>query len=238
MIKKIKFHYFILTLLTIILVLIVGCSGSVTPDNPPPSEEVNEEPVGPTTGSIIIAGGAESTNDCTPTLTISSEGASYMSFSEDGTNWTGWVEYSTYYDGFNIANNLHGTVLSSGIKYVYVRFKDEEDNLSPQDELSEIANDTIYYEMPELKHLVIEPPTATMKVNGKQLFTVSGIDKNFIEVPLDGTKVTWSHCCNVGEVNPKTGLSTTYTAPSIPGERNVSATYNSFKSTVFITVNY
>ena len=235
MVGKIKLNHLMLIILTIILVLVVGCNGSVTPDTPSPSEEDNEEPVGPTAGSIIIAGGAESTNDCTPTLTISSEGASYMSFSGDGATWTDWIDYAASYDKFYIANNLYGTKLSSGTKSVYVRFKDNEENLSPQEEL---ASDSIYYNMPVLKYLVIDPPTATMKVNGKQLFTVSGIDKNFVEVPLDGTKVTWSHCCNVGEVNPKTGLSTTYTAPSTSGPRNVSASYNNLKRTASITVSY
>jgi len=235
MVGKIKLDHLMLIILTIILVLVVGCSSSIIPDTPSPSEEDNEEPVGPTAGSIIIAEGVESTNNCTPTLTLFSEGAAYMSFSGDGVTWTDWIEYSTTYDKFNIANNLYGTKLSSGTKSVYVRFKDNEENMSSQEE---ITSDSIYYDMPVLKYLVIDPPAATMKVNGKQLFTVSGIDKNFIEVPLDGTKVTWSHCCNVGEVNPKTGLSTTYTAPSTSGPRNVTATYNNIKRTASITVTY
>jgi len=56
-----------------------------------------------------------------------------MSFSGDGVNWCEWEEYGTSYEEFNIANGLNGTELSSGIKYIYVRFKDEEGNLSPSE---------------------------------------------------------------------------------------------------------
>lgn len=235
MVKKIKFNYFTLTLLIIILVLTVGCSGSVTPDIiPSPPEEVNEEPVGPTAGSIIIAGGAETIKDCTPELTIFSEGAAKMSFSGDGETWTEWIDYATSYNKFNIANNLYGTELSSGTKKVYVRFKDEEGNLSPQDEL---AFDIIEYEISTLKYLIVEPSKITMKVQETQVFSVIGVDKEFNEVPLDGGKVSWGYCCNA-YVTPTTGLSVTYTAPSGAGDKYIQAVYGNLKQSAWITVIY
>jgi hypothetical protein len=221
--------------LVIILLLTIGCSSSILPPITPPDNDGNgEEVVGPSAGSIIIAGGAENTKDCTPELTISSEGAAYMSFSGDGNTWTDWIEYSTSYDKFNMANNLYGTVLSSGTKKVYVRFKDEEENLSPEDQL---AFDDIEYEISVLKYLVVEPDGITLKVRQTQVFTVMGMDKEFNEVPLDGGKVTWNACCNA-YVSPATGLSVTYTAPSGPGNKYIQAVYGNFKDSAYITVTY
>ncbi len=69
-----------------------------------------------------------------------------MSFSGNGDAWTEWRDYDTYYDEFNIAKGLNGTEFGSGIRYVYVRFKDKDGNLSPSDEL---VVDIIEYEMSE-----------------------------------------------------------------------------------------
>jgi len=187
-----------------------------------------------TKGSIIIEDDAEYTKDCTPILAISSEDAAYMSFSGDGENWTDWVEYDNFYEEFNIANGMNGTDLSSGIKYVYVRFKDEEGNLSPSDEL---AFDAIEYEMGELYSIKISPQEVAIPVGGSYLFTLHGYDygsKN--EVPLDNAKVTWTKGCGVGSLSPNTGLTTTYTAPSTPGERNITAQYNNLKAGATVNV--
>jgi hypothetical protein len=97
-------------------------------------------------GSIIIENSAEYTKDCTPILAIYSEEAAYMSFGGDGQTWTDWIEYDTFYEEFNIANGLNGTTFGSGTRYIFVRFKDEDGNLSPSDEL---AFDAIEYEMSE-----------------------------------------------------------------------------------------
>jgi len=185
-------------------------------------------------GSIIIENGAECTKDCIPILTIYSEDAAYMSFSGDGENWTDWVEYDNFYEEFNIANGMNGTDLSSGIKYVYVRFKDEEGNLSPSDEL---AFDTIEYEMGELYSIKIFPQEVTIPLGSSCIFTLHGYDygsKN--EVPLDNAKVTWTKSCGVGSLSPTTGLSTTYTAPSTAGERNIIAQYNNLKTGATVIV--
>jgi len=187
----------------------------------------------PTGGYLIIEQGAEITKDCAPSLAIESENAVYMSFSGDGVNWCEWEEYGTSYEEFNIANGLNGTELSSGIKYIYVRFKDEEGNLSPSDEL---AFDTIEYEMGELYSIKIFPQEVTISVGGNYKFTLHGYDLKLNEVPLDSSKATWTKCCGVRKLNPTTGLSTAYTAPSTFGEWNISAQYNNLQTGAVIIV--
>lgn len=187
-----------------------------------------------TKGSIIIEDGVETTKDCTPALIIYSETAKYMSFSGDGESWTEWIDYDTYYDEFNIANGLNGTEFGSGIRYVYVRFKDKDGNLSPS---NEFAFDTIEYEMGELYSIKISPQEVAIPVGGSYIFTLHGYDygsKN--EVPLEGSKVTWTKGCGVGSFSPTTGLTTTYTAPSTPGERNITAQYNNLKTGAIVIV--
>ena len=223
---KIKFNYLTLTLI-IILFLTMGCNISITPDAPFPSDEISGDSIVPTAGNIIIAGGADITKDCTPPLAIFSEGATQMSFSGDGESWTEWVDYDISYEEFNIANGLNGTIFDSGTKYVYVRFKDQEDILFSSDEL---AFDTIKYEMGELYSIKISPQKVTMPVGGCSTFTVHGYDLKLNEVPLDNLKVTWTKPCAVGNLSPTTGLSTTYTAPAIAGERNITAYYNNLQT--------
>lgn len=185
-------------------------------------------------GSLIIEDGAETTKDCTPVLIIYSESAKYMSFSGNGENWTEWIDYDNSYEEFNIANGLNGTEFGSGIKCVYIRFKDEEGNLSPLDEL---VFDTIEYEMGELYSIKISPEEVTIPVGGNHIFTLHGYDhgsKN--EVPLESSKTIWIKYCGVGNLSFITGLSTIYTAPSIPGERNITAQYNNLKTGATIIV--
>lgn len=156
-----------------------------------------------------------------------------MSFSGDGEIWTDWIEYDIFYENFNIANGLNGTTFGSGTRYIYVRFKDENSNLSPSDEL---AFDTIEYEMGELFSIKILPQEVTILINSSYLFTLHGYDLKLNEVPLDGSKITWTKCCGVGNLSPTTGLSTTYTAPSTAGERNITAQYNNLKTGATIIV--
>ena len=193
-------------------------------------------PTAPTKGSIIIAGGAESTDDSTPFLTIYSEGADYMSFSGDGEEWTEWVPYTTSYNDFNIASGLYGTEFSQGGKYVYIRFKNEIGDLSPQDDL---AWDDIYYKLPnlDLKYIKVEPAEITMKVGTTQVFIVKGIDIELNVVPLDGSKVSWSYCCNASAFPLSGSVTTTYTTPSGPGNKFLQATYDGkYKKSAWITV--
>jgi len=231
--NRIKSNYLALTL-TIILVLTTGCNSSVVPNTPSPSGGIGGASIGPTPGIIIIAEGAETTNDCTPSLTIFSEGATQMSFSGDGENWTEWMDYNTSYEEFNIANGFNGTIFGSGTKYVYIRFKDEEDKLSPSNEL---AFDAIEYEMGELYSIKISPQKVTIPVGGSYLFTLHGYDLKLNEVPLESSKATWTKCCvGVGDLSPVTGLSSTYTAPSVAGERNITAYYNNLQTGAVIIV--
>ena len=228
--RKILISAFILILFS---VFYIGCE-SVVFDLP--SEPVLPNPlfsIGPTSGWIIIENDAETTKDCSPSLTIYSEGAAYMSFSGNGENWTEWEDYDTSYEEFNIANGINGTKFGSGTKYVYVRFKDEDGNLSPSDEL---ALDIIEYEMGELFSIKISPQEVTISVGGSCFFTLHGYDLKLNEVPLESSKVIWTECCGVGELSPTIGLSTTYTAPSIPGKRNITAHYNNLKTGATIIV--
>jgi hypothetical protein len=225
-------------ILSFILVLFFlfysGCVNVVSniPSNPESDLPANN--IGPTSGGIIIENGAEITKDCTPTLTVSSEEAAYMSFSGDGNSWTDWISYNSSYEEFNIANGFYGTIFSSGEKNVYVRFKDSEGNLSPIDE---IAFNSIQYEMQDLYFIKIIPQNITISVGDSFTFTVHAYDfggKN--EVPIGGSKVTWTKCCGVGELSPTTGLSTTYTPPPIVSERNITAHYENLATGAIILV--
>ena len=191
----------------------IGCAADITPIFPIIT-------VGPTSGTLLIEGEAGTTFDRTPVLTVYSEGAAYMSFSGDGINWSEWVEYSTFYEDFNIANNLYGTEFSSGLKYVYVRFKDENEKLSLSDNL---ALDTINYEFKDLNSIKIIPSEITMTVGSSYTFEVKGYDIDSNEIPLDGSQIIWEKSCGVGSLSDTSGLTTTYTAPTVTGERDIMA---------------
>jgi len=228
--REILILVFILILFTIFY---SGCA-SIISDLPSEPEPPNSQPpIGPTNGWIIIENDAETINDCTPGLSIYSEGAAYMSFSGNKENWTEWIEYNSNYEDFNIANGLNGTNFGSGTKYVYVRFKDEDGNLSPSDEL---AFDIIEYEMGELFSIKIFPQEVTISVGSSYIFTLHGYELKLNEVPLENSKVTWTKCCGVGNLLPTTGLSTTYTAPKTLGKRNITAQYNNLKTGATIIV--
>lgn len=217
----------ILTIILItILILSTGCASNFTA--PPLPEN------GLSKGTIIISNGAETIQDFTPDLALLCEGAAaYMRFSGDGVEWTNWITYNTNYEGFNISSNSNGATFGSGIKTVFVQFKDSEGNLSPSDDL---AYDTVVYNMPELSQLEISPESAEMKVNEKKSFSVTGWSKyGEYEVPLDGEKVNWYPCCDA-EVDPVNGLSTTYTAPSSSGNYHIRAYYEGKWDTAMIYV--
>lgn len=231
---KNKKKYIILILLFVLFCIFCsGCVSVISGSPTDPEIPLSLPNIGPTSGWLVIEDDLEITKDCTPILSIYSEGADYMSFSGDGENWTEWIDYDTFYEEFNIANGLYGTEFGSGTKYVYVRFKDEEGNLSPSDEL---AFDIIEYEMGELFSIKILPQEVTIPVSSSYLFTLHGYDLKLHEVPLESSKVTWTKCCGVGNLSPTTGLSTTYTAPSIPGKRNITAQYNNLKTGAVIIV--
>ena len=227
--KKIIIFNLLIILLTSFF---AGCSENIVIPiiDPGPSSNPNES----INEKITIENGAETTKDCTPVLTISSEGEAYMSFSGDGNNWTDWLPYNSSYEEFNIANGLNGTIFGSGTKDVYIRFKDSEGNIFPIDI---IPFDSIQYEMQDLHFIKIIPRNVTVSIGENYFFTLHGYDlggKN--EVPLEGSKVTWTKCCGVGKLNPTTGLSTTYTAPLSLGKRDISAHYNNLGAGAVILV--
>jgi len=207
---------YLLYILIAFTILCTGCTADITPTI------FSVVTTGPNSGTISIEGGAETTFDRTPLLTVYSEGAAYMSFSGDGINWNEWVEYNTFYEDFNIANNLYGTELSSGLKYVYVRFKDENEKLSSPDNL---AFDTINYQFKDLNSIKIFPSEITMTVGGSYTFEVKGYDIDSNEVPLNGSQIIWEKSCGVGSLSDTStsGLTTTYTAPTVTGERDIMA---------------
>jgi len=215
-----------LYLFIVLIIFFTGCTDGIIPILPTTIE-------GPASGTILIEGGAESIYDRTPLLTVYSEGADYMSFSGDGVNWSEWVEYSTFYEDFNIANNLYGTEFSSGLKYIYVRFKDENEKLSPS---SNLAFDTINYEFKDLNSIKIFPSEITMSVGSSYTFEVKGYDIDSNEVPLDGLKVNWVKCCGVGSLSNTSGFTTTYTAPTVAGERDIVVEYGPLRAGTKIMV--
>ena len=204
---------YLLYILIAFTILCTGCTDGIAPIFPIIT-------VGPTSGTISIEGGAETTFDCTPELTLYSGGAAYMSFSGDGVSWSDWVKYNTFYDNFNIVNNQNGTQFISGVKYIYVRFKDENEKLSPPDNLS---FDTINYEFKELNSIKIIPSETTMTVGSSYSFEVEGYDIDSNEIPLDGSQIIWEKSCGVGSLSNTSGLTTTYTAPTVTGERDIMA---------------
>jgi len=153
--RKLIYLFYLLIIFTIIC---TGCTSGITPIYPIIT-------VGPISGTILIDDGAETTFDRTPELTLYSEEADYMSFSGDGEVWTDWIEYSPTYEDFSIANNLNGTEFNAGLKYVYVRFKDENEKLSSSKNL---AFDTINYEFKDLNSIKILPSKITMAVESRR----------------------------------------------------------------------
>jgi len=202
---------YLLHILIVFTILYTGCTGVITPPFPPITS-------GPTRGTISIEGGAETTFNRTPELTLYSEGAAYMSFSGDGATWSEWIGYNTFYEDFNMVNNLNGTEFVSGLKYIYVRFKNNNGYLSPSDNL---AFDTINYEFKDLKSIKIFPSEVTMTVGSQYTFEVKGYDIDSNEIPLDGSQIIWEKSCSVGSLSNTSGVTTTYTAPTVTGNRDI-----------------
>ncbi len=219
-------------MIIICTIIFTGCE-SILPEPPSEPETPLPPPVGPSSGWIIIENDVDKIIDCKPLVLIYSEGAAYMSFSGDGESWTEWIEYSTSYEEFNIASGLNGTEFNSGMKYIYVRFKDEEGNLSSPDGL---AFDTVEFEFGELFSIKILPVEVTVSVGESCLFALHGYDLALNEVPLLSAKASWTKCCGAGDLSPSTGLSTTYTTPSSPGERDISAHYENLSTGAVVIV--
>jgi hypothetical protein len=175
----------------------------------------------------MIKGNNGVIKDCTPEFSIFTEKENiiWMSFSGNNIDWSDWVDYSENFDQFNIANSLYGTDMESGVKNIFVRFKDMNGVIFPQDFQEPVCCE-FEYEIQELFSIRIEPRETEVNSGGIQKFIVKGYDlfaEN--EVPLDGNKIEWSKPCAVGKLTPLSGLKTTYTAPEIIGTWNISAHY-------------
>ena len=83
---------------------------------------------------LMVKGNYDIIKDCTPELAIFTEKEDVisMSFSGNSEEWSEWVGYIDNYNHFNIASGLYGTSRESGLKTVYVRFRDIEDNIFPE----------------------------------------------------------------------------------------------------------
>ena len=186
-------------------------------------------------GEIIIEKGSAITKDCTPSLEMIAENAAYMAFSGDGLNWSNWIAYTEYYDDFNIADGNCGTIMSSGLKTVYVRFQDSEGNIFPDEGEQKIFS-SIEYDMQELFSIRITPREAEVKTGGSVYFRVRGYDLFLNEVPLAAQDIEWSKPCGTGTLSNTRGLSTVYTAPGIAGLRNISANYGRLRAGAKVNV--
>jgi len=58
-----------------------------------------------------------------------------------------------------------------------------------------------------------------MTVGSSYTFEVKGYDIDSNEIPLDGSQIIWEKSCGVGSLSNTSGLTTTYTAPTVTGER-------------------
>ena len=95
--------------------------GQVSPDY---SDTIILDQTQPT-GSIVINGGADTTNSVSVTLTLTGadlNGVTGMQFSKDNVTWYKWEAFS----GTRVANLLPG----AGSKNMYVRFRDTAGNIS------------------------------------------------------------------------------------------------------------
>ncbi len=76
-----------------------------------------------------------------------------------------------------------------------------------------------------------------MTIGSQYTFESKGYDIDANEVPLNGSDILWEKCCGVGSLSNTTGLTTIYTAPSVSGERDITATLGPLriKSTIMVT---
>jgi hypothetical protein len=222
-----------ITLCILAFTLISACQKNTIIPN---TEDLNSDNISKES-YLIVKGNPDIIKDCTPEFNIftEKENTTYMSFSGNGENWSEWVEYNESYDQFNIASGFDGTTMDSGSKTVYVRFRDKDGNIFPLD-YQEPVYCTFEYEMQKLFSICIDPAEVEIKAGESQNFMLRGYDLILNEVPLDTEKIFWTKDCGVGELNPISGLKTTYTPPEMPGIRNISAHYGSLGTGAIIYI--
>ena len=75
-----------------------------------------------------------------------------------------------------------------------------------------------------------------MTVGSSYTFEVKGYDVDSNEVPLNGSQIIWEKSCGVGSLSDTSGLTTTYTAPTVTGERDLMANCVSLRTGAKIRV--
>lgn len=222
--------------------LVTACQQAIipAPDNIDIIDETEQDNSIIINSYLKVKGNPDIIKDCTPEFTIftEKEDIKYMSFSGNGDVWSQWVPYSENYNQFNIASGLDGTIRESGSKNIYIHFRDENSIVFPSENQNPIFC-SFEYEMQDLFSIRIKPSVAEVPLGGSASFILKGYDLILNEVPLDPAKASWTKGCGVGELNPSTGLSTTYTAPEIAGVRNIASHYGSLRvgAKVYITAN-
>ncbi|MBN1412843.1 MAG: hypothetical protein JW969_18525 [Spirochaetales bacterium] len=107
------------------------------------TDDINVDINGPSSCSVVIGGGS-STNTTIVSLTLSAVDFSspmQMSFSNNGSSWSGWEAYSTTRSSWDFTNATYGGTSTQGTKYVYARFQD------PYTHISASVNDTVTYDL-------------------------------------------------------------------------------------------
>jgi hypothetical protein len=141
----------------------------------------------PSSGSIGVEGYALSTNNPMPYFLINSNGSSQMrlALNEADLSTATWVDYTNRYGGFDISNG------GSGLKTVWIEFKDRARNVQPQHvytilnyDNSALSLDIEYYSDPALTHSLGQSPylnvgtyylkiTANQDLDSNTVFTVN-----------------------------------------------------------------
>lgn len=84
------------------------------------------------TGSILINGGAAQTDTLLVTLNLSAvdglSGVENMRFSNNGSTWSPWYNYTNVYNNWNLS--AYGGTTAPGIKIAYAQFSDYSQNVS------------------------------------------------------------------------------------------------------------
>jgi len=92
----------------------------------------------PISNAIIVVDNGGYTNSSLVNLTLSSSGATQMSFSNNGVDWSAWISYATSFSNWNLISGYGGTD-TQGEKTVYARFKNSYNNIS-----SSVVATTVY----------------------------------------------------------------------------------------------
>jgi hypothetical protein len=125
--------------------------------------------VAPDSVSVSINGGADYANSNLVTLSLSAtdptpgSGVAYASFSNDGTTWSGWEDFSASRSGWDITGSNYGGTGADGAKNVYVRVMDLVGHEIAQNKR---ASDSIFLDS-------VAPGNLSMTINGGALYATT-----------------------------------------------------------------